>query len=70
MVHLYQWGDGIDVRGDGRAKRLGTPAIEGSSKFSKIPESLSGKIRGPPPPPPPPREKVLFLWGVSNKNKK
>jgi hypothetical protein len=26
-VHLYQWGDAIDVRGDGRAKRLGTPGI-------------------------------------------
>ena len=24
-VDLYQWGDAIDVRGDGRAKRLGTP---------------------------------------------
>jgi hypothetical protein len=22
---LYQWGDVIDVKGDGRAKRLGTP---------------------------------------------
>jgi hypothetical protein len=26
-VHLYQWGDVIDVKGDGRAKRLGTPAL-------------------------------------------
>jgi hypothetical protein len=24
---LYHWGDAIDVRGDGRAKRLGTPAL-------------------------------------------
>ena len=26
-VHLYQWGDAIDVREDGRSKRLGTPGI-------------------------------------------
>jgi hypothetical protein len=26
-VHLYQCGDAIDVRGDGRAKRLGFPVI-------------------------------------------
>ena len=26
-VHLYQWGDAFDVRGDADTKRLGTPAI-------------------------------------------
>jgi hypothetical protein len=26
-VHLYQWGDAIDVRGDAEAKRLGSPAL-------------------------------------------
>jgi hypothetical protein len=28
-VHLYQWGDAIDVRGDADTKRLGTPALLG-----------------------------------------
>jgi hypothetical protein len=27
-VHLYQWGDAIDVKGDADTKRLGTPALE------------------------------------------
>jgi hypothetical protein len=27
-VQLYQWGDVIDVRGDGEAKRLRTPALK------------------------------------------
>ncbi len=27
-VHLYQWGDAIDVRGDADTKRLGTPAVD------------------------------------------
>jgi hypothetical protein len=27
-VHLYQWGDATDVRGDVDAKRLGTPALK------------------------------------------
>jgi hypothetical protein len=26
-VHLYQWGDAIDVRGDADTKRLGTPGL-------------------------------------------
>ncbi len=26
-VHLYQWGDAIDVKGDADTKRLGTPAL-------------------------------------------
>jgi hypothetical protein len=26
-VHLYQWGDTTDVRGDADTKRLGTPAL-------------------------------------------
>ncbi len=26
-VHLYQWGDAIDVRGDVDTKRLGTPDL-------------------------------------------
>jgi hypothetical protein len=32
---LYQWGDGIEIRGDGRAKRLGTPALEQTEKYLK-----------------------------------
>jgi hypothetical protein len=27
-VHLFQWGDAIDVRGDAEAKRLGNPDLE------------------------------------------
>ena len=27
-VHLYQWGDAIDVRGDADIKRLGTPGLK------------------------------------------
>ena len=27
-VHLYQWGDATDVRGDADTKRLGTPALD------------------------------------------
>jgi len=27
-VHLYQWGDAIDVKGDADTKRLGTPVLE------------------------------------------
>jgi hypothetical protein len=34
-VHLYQWGDVIDVKGDGRAKRLGTPALDAYKLFGK-----------------------------------
>jgi hypothetical protein len=34
-VDLYQWGDAIDVRGDGRAKRLGTPEIDDCKKWDK-----------------------------------
>jgi len=30
-VHLYQWGDAIDVKGDADAKRLGTPELEDAS---------------------------------------
>ncbi len=26
-VHLYQWGDAIDVKGDADTKRLGTPGL-------------------------------------------
>jgi hypothetical protein len=26
-VHLYQWGDTIDVKGDADTKRLGTPGL-------------------------------------------
>ncbi len=26
-VHLYQWGDAYDVRGDADTKRLGTPGL-------------------------------------------
>ncbi len=26
-VHLYQWGDATDVRGDAVTKRLGTPGL-------------------------------------------
>ncbi len=36
-LHLYQWGDGIDVRGDGRAKRLGTPALNTSNVLTEQP---------------------------------
>jgi hypothetical protein len=27
-IHLYQWGDAINARGDGGAKRLETPALQ------------------------------------------
>jgi hypothetical protein len=27
-VHLYQWGDATDVRGDADTKKLGTPALQ------------------------------------------
>ena len=27
-VHLYQWGDAIDVRGDADTKRLGTRGLK------------------------------------------
>ena len=29
-VHLYQWGDAIDVKGDADTKRLGTPGLDAS----------------------------------------
>jgi hypothetical protein len=34
-VHLYQWGDAIDVRGDADTKRLGTPALDYMSIMGK-----------------------------------
>ena len=33
-VHLYQWGDAIDVKGDADTKRLGTPELGGSKSLS------------------------------------
>ncbi len=35
-VHLYQWGDAIDVKGDADTKRLGTPGIHHSFIRIKI----------------------------------
>jgi hypothetical protein len=31
LVHLYQWGDAIEVRGDAEVKRLGTPGLDQDS---------------------------------------
>jgi hypothetical protein len=36
-VHLYQWGDAIDVKGDADTKRLGTPDIRDSQKHGFVP---------------------------------
>ena len=34
-VHLYQWGDAIDVKADADTKRLGTPVIDCRSSANK-----------------------------------
>ena len=35
-VHLYQWRDATDVRGDADTKRLGTPAISNMKYFLNL----------------------------------
>jgi hypothetical protein len=34
-VHLYQWGDATDVRGDADTKRLGTPVLKASKHLGR-----------------------------------
>ncbi len=56
-VHLYQWGDANGVRGDGRAKRLETPALW------PMPLPLCNFCYRLPPPHPP---KILTFWAIND----